>query len=83
MYLERFLLIFQDLIIIHMIMIRQLHLKCCRKGNYVYKISYKKDGKEVVAKTVSVTVKEATDTTATAWRLDVANDNADIVVGKM
>lgn len=52
------------------------------KGNYVYKISYKKDGKEVVAKTVSVTVKEATDTTATAWRLDVANDNADIVVGK-
>ena len=52
------------------------------KGNYVYKISYKKDGKEVVAKTVSVTVKEATNTTATAWRLDVANDNADIVVGK-
>ncbi len=53
-----------------------------KPGNYVYKISYKKDGKEVVAKTVSVTVKEATDTTATAWRLDVANDNADIVVGK-
>ena len=52
------------------------------KGNYVYKISYKKDGKEVVAKTVSVTVKEATNTIATAWRLDVANDNADIVVGK-
>ena len=27
-------------------------------GNYVYKISYKKDGKEVVAKTVSVAVKD-------------------------
>ena len=52
------------------------------KGNYVYKISYKKDGKEVVAKTVSVTVKETTGSTPTAWRVNVTNENADITVGK-
>ena len=50
------------------------------KGTYVYKISYKKDGKEVVAKTVSVDVKKAASTTATSWRLNVVNDGVDIKV---
>ena len=53
------------------------------KGSYVYKISYKKDGKEVVAKTVSVEIKEASSTTATSWRLDVVNDGVDIKVDEL
>ena len=44
-----------------------------KPGNYVYKISYKKDGKEVVAKTVSVVVKDADTTNVNGWRIDVSN----------
>ena len=42
-------------------------------GNYVYKISYKKDGKEVVAKTVSVAVKTVDTSKVNGWRIDVSN----------
>ena len=44
-----------------------------KPGNYVYKISYKKDGKEVVAKTVSVVVKAADASKVNGWRIDVSN----------
>ena len=51
------------------------------KGNYVYKISYKKDNKEVVAKTVSVAVKKAdVNATVSAYRLDIDNSNVDMKV---
>ena len=49
-------------------------------GNYVYKISYKKDGKEVVAKTVSVAVKTADPSKVNGWRIDV--NNVDLKVDK-
>ena len=42
-------------------------------GNYVYKISYKKDGKEVVAKTVSVAVKTVDPSKVDGWKIDVSN----------
>ena len=42
-------------------------------GNYVYKISYKKDGKEVVAKTVSVAVKTVDTSKVNGWKIDVSN----------
>ena len=52
-------------------------------GNYVYKISYKNsDNKEVVAKTVSVAVKDAKTTVPDAWRIDVDNNNFDLKVDK-
>ena len=52
-------------------------------GNYVYKISYKNsDNKEVVAKTVSVAVKDAKTTVADSWRIDVDNNNFDLKVDK-
>ena len=52
-------------------------------GNYVYKISYKNsDNKEVVAKTVSVAVKDAMTTVPDAWRIDVDNNNFDLKVDK-
>lgn len=50
------------------------------KGDYLYKISYKKDGKEVVAKTVKVSVKQTAAVTATSWRVNVENDGVDIKV---
>ena len=51
------------------------------KGNYVYKISYKKDNKEVAAKTVSVAVKKAdANATVSAYRLDIDNSNVDMKV---
>ena len=50
------------------------------KGDYLYKISYKKDGKEVVAKTVKVSVKQTAAGVATSWRVNVENDGADIKV---
>ena len=51
------------------------------KGNYVYKISYKKDNKEVAAKTVSVAVKKAdVNATVSAYRLDIDNSNVDMKV---
>ena len=49
-------------------------------GNYVYKISYKKDGKEVVAKTVSVAVKTVDPSKVNGWRIDV--NNVDLKVDK-
>ena len=49
-------------------------------GNYVYKISYKKDGKEVVAKTVSVAVKTVDSSKVNGWRIDV--NNVDLKVDK-
>jgi len=49
-------------------------------GNYVYKISYKKDGKEVVAKTVSVAVKTVDTSKVNGWRIDV--NNVDLKVDK-
>ncbi|MCI7106733.1 MAG: Ig-like domain-containing protein [Agathobacter sp.] len=51
-----------------------------KKGNYTYKIAYKKDGKEIVAKTVSVSIKETTATKASSYRLDVDNNTVDIKV---
>ena len=50
------------------------------KGTYVFKIAYVKDGKEVVAKTVTVNVVDTTATTATSWKLNVKNNNVDIKV---
>ena len=51
------------------------------KGNYVYKISYKKDNKEVAAKTVSVAVKKAdVNAKVSAYRLDIDNSNVDMKV---
>ena len=50
------------------------------KGNYVYKISYKKDNKEIAAKTVSVAVKQTDSTKISAYRLDVDNSNVDMKV---
>ena len=50
------------------------------KGNYVYKISYKKDNKEIAAKTVSVAVKHTDSTKISAYRLDVDNSNVDMKV---
>lgn len=51
------------------------------KGNYVYKISYKKDNKEVAARTVSVSVKKAADNAVvSAYRLDIDNKNVDVKV---
>lgn len=51
------------------------------KGNYVYKISYKKDNKEVAARTVSVSVKKAADNAVvSAYRLDIDNKNVDMKV---
>ena len=50
------------------------------KGTYVFKIAYVKDGKEVVAKTVTVSVVDTTATTATSWKLNVGNNNVDIKV---
>ena len=49
-------------------------------GNYVYKISYKKDGKEVVAKTVSVAVKTVDPSKVNGWRIDV--NSVDLKVDK-
>ena len=51
------------------------------KGNYVSKISYKKDNKEVAARTVSVSVKKAADNAVvSAYRLDIDNKNVDMKV---
>ena len=50
------------------------------KGTYVFKIAYVKDGKEVVAKTVTVNVVDTTATVATSWKLNVKNNNVDIKV---
>ena len=50
------------------------------KGNYVYKISYKKDNKEIAAKTVSVAVKQTDSTKISVYRLDVDNSNVDMKV---
>ena len=51
------------------------------KGNYVYKISYKQDNKEVAARTVSVSVKKAADNAVvSAYRLDIDNKNVDMKV---
>ena len=51
------------------------------KGNYIYKISYKKDNKEVAARTVSVSVKKAADNAVvSAYRLDIDNKNVDMKV---
>ena len=50
------------------------------KGTYVFKIAYVKDGKEVVAKTVTVNVVDTTATAATSWKLNVKNNNVDIKV---
>ena len=50
------------------------------KGNYVYKISYKKDNKEIAANTVSVAVKQTDSTKISAYRLDVDNSNVDMKV---
>ena len=53
------------------------------EGNYTFKISYKNnDGKEIVAKTVSVAVKSTKATKASAWNLNITNDNLDIKVDK-
>ena len=52
-------------------------------GNYTFKISYKnKDGKEIVAKTVSVAVKSTNAAKASSWNLNITNDNLDIKVDK-
>ena len=45
-------------------------------GNYVYKISYNKDNKEIAAKTVSVVVKDS-DKAASSYRIDIDNSNVD------
>ena len=53
------------------------------EGNYTFKISYKNnDGKEIVAKTVSVAVKSTEATKASSWNLNITNDNLDIKVDK-
>ena len=53
------------------------------EGNYTFKISYKNnDGKEIVAKTVSVAVKSTKATKASSWNLNITNDNLDIKVDK-
>ncbi len=52
-------------------------------GNYTFKISYKnKDGKEVVARTISVSVKNTTTANADSWKLNITNDNVDIKADK-
>ena len=52
-------------------------------GNYTFKISYKnKDGKEVVARTISVSVKNTTTVNADSWKLNITNDNVDIKADK-
>ena len=52
-------------------------------GNYTFKISYKnKDGKEVVARTISVSVKDTTTANADSWKLNITNDNVDIKADK-
>ena len=49
-------------------------------GTYVYKISYKKDGKEVVAKTVTVVIATTDKVDANSYRLDISSTNMDIKV---
>ena len=52
-------------------------------GNYTFKISYKnKDGKEVVARTISVSVKNTTTANADSWKLNITNDKVDIKADK-
>ena len=52
-------------------------------GNYTFKISYKnKDGKEVVARTISVSVKDTTTANADSWKLNITNDKVDIKADK-
>ena len=51
-------------------------------GDYTFKISYKKDGKEVVARTISVSVKNTTTANANSWKLNITNDNVDIKADK-
>ena len=51
-------------------------------GDYTFKISYKKDGKEVVARTIVVSVKDTTATKANSWKLNITNDNVDIKADK-
>lgn len=51
-------------------------------GDYTFKISYKKDGKEVVARTVAVSVKSTTTADANSWKLNITNDNVDIKADK-
>lgn len=48
-------------------------------GNYVYKIAYNKDGKEVVAKTLTVSVQAPTGT-VNSYRLDLSETSVDVKV---
>ena len=48
-------------------------------GNYVYKIAYNKDGKEVVAKTLTISVQAPTGTVS-SYRLDLSETSVDVKV---
>ena len=48
-------------------------------GNYVYKIAYTKDGKEVVAKTLTISVQAPTGTVS-SYRLDLSKTSVDVKV---
>ena len=48
-------------------------------GNYVYKIAYNKDGKEVVAKTLTVSVQAPTGAVS-SYRLDLSETSVDVKV---
>ena len=48
-------------------------------GNYVYKIAYTKDGKEVVAKTLTISV-QAPNGTVSSYRLDLSKTSVDVKV---
>ena len=48
-------------------------------GTYVYKIAYNKDGKEVVAKTLTISVQAPTGTVS-SYRLDLSETSVDVKV---
>ena len=48
-------------------------------GTYVYKIAYNKDGKEVVAKTLTISV-QAPSGTVSSYRLDLSETSVDVKV---
>ena len=48
-------------------------------GNYVYKVAYNKDGKEVVAKTLTISV-QTPGTDVNSYRLDLSETSVDVKV---
>ena len=53
--------------------------KSIAAGTYVYKIAYNKDGKEVVAKTLTISVQAPTGTVS-SYRLDLSETSVDVKV---